>query len=159
MKKIAGRILIALVALVAATTAGYFAGDLVHQTAVSASLKTQQEALKLQQQAVYGQCHRINVARITGNRNNYVQYKLWDSAITLLKYTPPSQQKQIDPEETTLFNAFLAAMQQTLRSESWTPLSNCISAVQDPAHYQPPAAVQFVTHLPPDSAFTLEPGE
>lgn len=134
------------------------------QRAQTTQLRHQEAALKHQAQqqraAIYGGCHRQNLGRVTGNRNNYAQYKLWQATITLLKFTP-----QVEPttkqarEGAALFTAFLTAMDLTLRSESWTPLADCAAATDHPGTYTPPASVPFTQQLPPLSAFTLGPGE
>lgn len=140
-----------IVGVIVVVSVGYWAGRSLHASNVS-DLRA----------AVYGQCHRQNVGRITGNRNNYSQYRLWSAAITLLTYDaaqPPEPGKAANPQGTALFQAFLGSMTQLLHSESWTPLSNCQEATDHPVSYVPPAAVPFSKQPPPLSAFTLGPNE
>lgn len=128
---------------------GFWGGDLLQKRSV-AGLRT----------AVYGECHRQNLGRITGNRNNYSQYKLWDAALTLFQFgeTQPATGKP-NPQAALLLKALLTAMSTQLHTESWTPLSNCEQATDHPLTYVPPAAVPFAQQLPPLSAFTIGPNE
>lgn len=145
------RVLLAVVSVAALIAGAYLAGQSLHNSGLNSL-----------QSAVYGQCHRQNVGRITGNRNAYAQYRLWDAALTLFQYgegIPPANGAPTDQRAALLLRALLAAMTTQLRTESWTPMSNCRQATDQPLSYTPPPAVPFVKQLPPLSAFTLGPNE
>lgn len=127
---------------------GFVVGRLIHDTAIG-SLR----------QALYGSCHRGNLSKIATNGNNYSQWKLWNSAITLLTYNGGRQQTLNDPRAAQLFTAFIASMKGQLNAEEWTPLSDCVAATNMPATYVPPQPVSFNAGPPPASAFRLGPNE
>lgn len=129
---------------------GFWGGQLIEQAGVR-GLRS----------AVYAECHRQNVSRITGNRNNNSQYKLWSAALTLFQYGESQAGNGPKPtnQEALLLTALLSAMTSQLHTESWTPLSDCTQATDHPATYVPPPAIPFSQQLPPLSAFTIGANE
>ncbi len=148
MKRTASAYVALWASVIAVTGIGYARLDHT-QSRLDAQEAKQQVVLRTQRAAIYGGCHRLNIQRASDNINSYADYRLFSLVITLSTRRHPTSASRL----------FLRQIEADITAKTWTPLTRCQSAVDQPVTFQPPSPIPFRVRLPPASAFRVGPGE
>ena len=115
----------------------------------TALVTVQMQQLQQHQQLVQG-CERLNILRATANASSQASYDIDSLFFAAVRANHPKTRKQ-----RRLTRKFLRIEATALRTMAWTPLTDCVNAVNTQGSaYKPPLPIPFAKQRPPASALS-----